>query len=494
MDFSQLPDISEFLVTPDNPPRDDLEGIDYVRCAALHNYLIHYTWLAEGRTLQTLKDQSSNFFTSSGAEAQAEALRPRLHSSVVSFLDNALVLPYEKMEDYLPLSVFAWAIESPTRLIEEFQGDLHDQPVNSLVRLYNADTPISTLGDDGAVIYHQHFNRVALFMSADDFDLAFPVQEHPEIWTSLETMLSHWIDLIRLGKVVASPNKEPALFEIEKVGPWEWRPYSEAQVTSCVAEWDRLCQAIEARITQVLNAPSLIDETCATGPETLATSIVLDAALLPNPSFARSFLTRARRPWFKSIAPGLLLPPVDPSAFVATQPFAVLPRSEYTVPPVCLFPADTRDQRPVHLKRITSPWLLEPFYSSSTQTCNPSHVSAGLYSEGVERNYYDMAEEGFRLLLPFTFNDGFTRSAYARQSDMRAVDRNGAGELFQHGFKPFGGAYGRPQRLERLLDRWRKLVEDGVWSVGPEGVKGTIDTFKDAETDQWKDCFIPPTW
>ena len=30
MDFSQLPDIAAFLVTPDNPPRDDIEGIDYV--------------------------------------------------------------------------------------------------------------------------------------------------------------------------------------------------------------------------------------------------------------------------------------------------------------------------------------------------------------------------------------------------------------------------------------------------------------------------------
>lgn len=492
MDLSQLPDITGFLVTPDNPPRFDIEGIDYVRCAALHNYMIHYAWLAEGRPLEALKSKSTDFFTSFGAEA--EALRPRLDPSLVSFLETALISPFDPWEDRLPISIFSWGIEGPERLIEEVMADLQDQPVDSLVRLYNADTPISTLGDDGAVVYHQHLQRVAFFMHGDAYEQGFPFEKHADIWVPLETVLSHWIDLIHLGKVVASPQEEPALFETDKVGPWEWRPYSEAQVTSCVAEWDRLCQAIEARIPQSPNAPSLIEETCATDPEPLATSIVLDAALLPDPSFARSFLKRARRPWFRYIAPGLLLPPTDPSTFVASQPFSVLPRSQYTVPPVCLFPADTGDQRPVHLQQTTSPWLMESFYSRSTRTCNPSHVSAGLYSEGVERNNYDMAEEGFRLLLPFTFNDGYTRGAYARQSDMEIVARDRVGGLFQHGFKRFGGDYYRPQRLERLLDHWRKMVENGVWAVGPDGVKGTIDTFKDAETDRWKDYYIPPTW
>ncbi|KFY65595.1 hypothetical protein V496_02456 [Pseudogymnoascus sp. VKM F-4515 (FW-2607)] len=77
MDLSQLPDITSLLVRPDNPPRDDLEGMDYARCAALHNYLIQYAWLAEGRPLATL-NANSNFFTAFGDEAEAEACRPRL--------------------------------------------------------------------------------------------------------------------------------------------------------------------------------------------------------------------------------------------------------------------------------------------------------------------------------------------------------------------------------------------------------------------------------
>jgi homoserine dehydrogenase len=42
MDFSELPDITSLLVRPENPPRDDVEGMDYARCAAIHNYLVQY--------------------------------------------------------------------------------------------------------------------------------------------------------------------------------------------------------------------------------------------------------------------------------------------------------------------------------------------------------------------------------------------------------------------------------------------------------------------
>ena len=88
-------------------------------------------------------------------------------------------------------------------------ADLEDQPVDSLIRLYNADTAISTLGDDGAVVYHQNLQRVAVFMDGDAYEQGFPYEEHPEIWIPLETVLSHWIDLIHIGKVVASSQKEP---------------------------------------------------------------------------------------------------------------------------------------------------------------------------------------------------------------------------------------------------------------------------------------------
>ncbi|KAF3401950.1 hypothetical protein F1880_009956 [Penicillium rolfsii] len=470
MDYFQLPDITSLLVRQNNPARDDLEGMDYTRCAVLHNYLIQYAWLAEGRPLETL-DANSKTFTSAGDRDEAEAYRSRIHPSLAAYLETAIMppFPFDNPHEYIPFSVFAWGIDGPSRLFENDAADLQDQPVDSLVRLYAVEGGLSAVDSDGGIIYHQGLHRHAL-----------------------ETLLTNWIDLIQIEKVVASPHKEPALFGCEKVGPWEWRPYSDAQVTACVAEWDRLCQAIEARISEPSNP--LLTGTDAHCLEPLVASSILDAASVPNPSFARSFLTRARRPQFRYIAPGLLLPPADSAGFVVAQPFSVLSRSGYTAPPVCLFPADTGDQRPIQLTRTTSPFQQSDFYTTSTEKCTPSRISAGLYTEAVERNGLDVTEEGFRLLLPFTFNDDWNKSVGARKSDGSLVDRGRFSELFQHGYKPFGGDYYRFQRLERLLGCWRKLVERCVWSVGAGGEEGTLDTFKDAESDHWEGYYIPPTW
>lgn len=498
MDVSQLPDITSVLVTPDNPPRDDIEGIDYERCAALHNYLVQYGWLAEGRPLAALTASSTTFFTTAfGDGADAEALRPRIDPSLAAFLDAAMIPPPKYGPDELSppeLSVFAGAISPPSMLFAEFLADLHDLPIDSLVHLYGIDLCLSA-EDGGGVIYYQGLHRVGIFMHIDDYDYGFPAEEHIHVWNPLETLLSHWIDLIHLGKVVASPRQERPLYGLEKIGPWEWQLYCEAQVTACVNAWDQLCQAIETRIAnhnQLLSSSEPDDEDSPPASEPLVASAVLDAASVPDPGFARSFLTRARRPQFSCIAPGLVLPPTDASEFVAAQVFATLPRSKYAVPPVCLFPAADQ-QLSVELTRTTSSFvLLQEFYSPSTDTHTPPRVSAGLYTAAAMRNGLDEVEEGFRLLLPFMLNNN--RSGHARRSDGELLNRGSNADLFQHGFKRFGGNYYRSQRLERLLGCWRKLVEDGVWSVGPEGVQGTIDTFRDAESDGWRDYCIPPTW
>jgi hypothetical protein len=67
-------------------------------------------------------------------------------------------------------------------------------------------------------------------MHLDAYYYGFPVEDHLKVWNPLETLLSHWIDLIHLGKVVASPNQELALFDFEKVGPWEWRPIAKPRL------------------------------------------------------------------------------------------------------------------------------------------------------------------------------------------------------------------------------------------------------------------------
>ncbi|KAI1090041.1 hypothetical protein F5B19DRAFT_347234 [Rostrohypoxylon terebratum] len=455
--------------------------MDHVRCAALHNYLVQYAWESEGRDLADLR--SSTFFTTHGAAA--EALRPRLHPSVASFLDTAILPP----ADGDPAPTFFWVdgLPEPDFLFADHPADLYDEPEDSLLSLYFPN--IGQGGEfGGGLFYHQGIHRAAMFMHMDDYDFALLVEAHPELWYPLETVLSNWIELIRLGKVVASPRDEPALFGVEKIGPWEWRPYGEAQVHSCVYAWDRLCDAIESRLSP-LHPPTCVAEP---EPEPLVAPSVLDAASVPDPSFTHAFLSRARRPRFRSIAPGLLLPPADASDFAASQPFAQLPRSPQAVPPILLFPAATTAL--ADLTGYRSPFRND--FCARSADGAPSRVRAGVYSESVERNAYDNTEEGFRLLLPYNLAGGIGDDGIgARKSDGSFITPGTATELFQHGYKSLGGDYYRPQRLERLFDHWRKMVEDGVWSVGPEGVEGSIDTFRQAGTAaHWRDYVITPTW
>lgn len=117
----------------------------------------------------------------------------------------------------------------------------------------------------------------------------------------------------------------------------------------------------------------------------------------------------------------------------------------------------------------------------------------------MERRDLDSAEEGFRLLLIPGPGASNTAELHARKSDgtlLDGVDSQVAG-LFQHGHKPFGGEWWRPQRLERLLGQWATLVETGVWTVGPDGVDGTVDTFVDganAAAGGWRHYWISPDW
>lgn len=483
--------IDDQLVTAASPARTDLEGMDHARCAALHNYLVEYRMAAEGLT----SVPTSDTLISTLGDA-ASAILPRLHPSLAAFFAAARTPRF-------PLFFFAHGFPDPITtdswggLFDNGLADLHSEPEDCLVRLYHP--VIEAGGEDGGLIYHQRHHVAAFFMHMDDVDFAMPVEEHPLNWHPLETVLSNWISLIRLGKVVGSPG-ETGLYGSEKVGPWEWRSYGEGQVDACIAAWDRLCGAIEARQSDPDDHEKHDDG------EPLLTPAALDAASIADPSFARGFLSRARRPSrIRRIAPGLYMPPADGATFAAAQPYAHLLRDSSSsidgtqqhplvIPPVYIFFSGPYDA-PVDVTGWRSPFRGQLDVASDEEAARllPSRVPAGIYTEGVTRGRnLDCAEEGFRLLLPFAVEG-------ARKSDgsevvVRNGDYAGGGSvgdgLFQHGYKPFGGDYYRAQRLERLLDHWAGMVERGVWEVGPQGVEGGLGVFRQV-TD---DYVIPPSW
>ncbi|CZR67307.1 uncharacterized protein PAC_17206 [Phialocephala subalpina] len=297
--MDQIPDINEWLVTPQNPPRA-IDGLDYERCAALHNYLIRYAWVASNRPLCDLKFQS--WFDNHGNAAND--LRSRLEPNLVKFLE-AVYDPSGSDDTIL----FYWVsgLTYPDELWFDWEGYSEDGEESRRMTLYRTNSGLLGGHNDG-LCYDQKLHKAAMFISIDDQDFANRL-EHEHLWHPLETVLSNWISTIRIGKISAGPSG--VKLHNEKYGPWMYHSYSPQQVEETVTAFNRLVIAIECRI------PKSAKKWPTSNP--LISQQILDSTSVPNPSFARSFLTMIRPPNFKYIAPGLLLP--TPESFASSQPF-----------------------------------------------------------------------------------------------------------------------------------------------------------------------------
>ncbi|KFY70553.1 hypothetical protein V499_09082 [Pseudogymnoascus sp. VKM F-103] len=462
---SKLSDISRHLVTPDNPARET-GTLDYQRCALLHNFLVEYSWLADGQSLADLDRRS--FFERNGDEA--EKIRERLDPALIAFLEAAY--------DVEGTVFYLWVvgITAPSLMWINHSGDDEGETLT----LYWTNNICS---HTNGLMYHQKQYKATMAMGIFDMDFSQPIEDHPELWHPLETVLSNWIHMIQLGKITATPEET----DCEKQGVWAWHSYGEAQVENTVAAFNQLVEAIESRMPTESLRPA------REGP--LLSDKDLDAASVPKSCFVRGFLTRVRVPRFEFIAPGLLVPH-DREAFVSRQVFTTVDTSsnddyysdKAIVPPVLLFRATDLTANFDWDNKYRS---LNPFCRPYTVAKGDHSVPAGLYSESVPRSVIDYAEEGFRLILPFSL---WGEERGAKTSNGQGIEKGSVADLFQHGFKPFGGEWWRAQRLERLFGKWTELVERGVWDVDGRGVAGTILKFDDADKGAWRDYCIEPDW
>lgn len=473
----RLLDIEDALVSESNPARTD-GPLDYERCARLHNYLVAYGWMAwHGRGEQDLDELLSQPSFYERDHFGSDLPRDQLDLALISFLES-IILPDE--------GVFFWASEVAASPADWFffeeENDLDD--MERFVVIYNSPSELGS--HNVGLVYDQQLYRAAMPIAQENIDSLTPIEEHSDLWYPLETILSNWIHMIRIGKVTASPYVREFPMQRSKFGAWDWQPYGPAQIDSTVTAMDRLSAEIEARMPPESLLPISRDTPLFTNAE-------LDAASVPEDCFIRSILTRVKTPRFKNIAPGLEVPH-DASAFAARQKFTGLPRDPEAgtiIPAVLIFAAADSSRTIGFNKEIR--WL---FFTAHDDVPYGDHhpIPVGLYSESLDRSNPDTAEEGFRLLLPFKLRPDFRDEGTARRSDGTLIDPESVAQLFQHGnYYPFGGEW-RAQRLERLMDWWRELVETGVWIVGKDGVEGSIDKFRDADHGAWREYWIPPGW
>ncbi|KAK8040122.1 hypothetical protein PG993_008533 [Apiospora rasikravindrae] len=341
-------------------------------------------------------------------------------------------------------------------------------------------------------------------MQMDIMD-SFVTHNGRQKWYPLEVVLSQWLDMIEIGKIHAVA--EGVRTRSEKFDPWTIVGYSERQLEETLEVWEQLLTAIEARIpgyTPSNDSATLFDD---------SGEIDLEAAGV-LPGFVSEFMAKARRPSFNHIAPGLGLR--DDESFAFQQPFRAVPlvypynRPEYSGSPKIQFPillfASSEDltyDAPPHLSSESiynqnDDDHVAPFEKPWSQVRS---YPAGLYFTRTDQGDQNVFEDGVRLVLPFGVGGrGWARTAdgarFGENLELRHAEPEGRDrhhELFQLGYSPFVASH--EVRLVQVLRVWVKLVESGDWKVGPEGVLGGMEKWREADTWwHWKKYVVPMSW
>lgn len=317
-------------------------------------------------------------------------------------------------------------------------------------------------------------------------------------WDPLETVLSAWLDMIEVSKIIALPEgveMPSSEGNRPKYNPWVLLPHSAAQLKSTLDAFAQLVVLIEilmepnASADQALLQSELENRLAQSSSDVdigLCSEQTLNEAGIP-PGFLREFLLNARKPKFKYVAPGLTLP--SPEILLST-PFGDMTLSFQFgdhMRPTPLFPSDIHRTTPANGPPFGFPFDKE------------TYLPAGLWLSPCDRNGENPFEDSCRLVLPFAVG----RNGWAVTSDGDALGSNPysktmeardcVSELYQQGYNHFIPAH--DVRLEDVLRNWTAMVGAGEWKVGADGVQSEIEIFRDADTEEgWFKYQIEANW
>jgi hypothetical protein len=281
-------------------------------------------------------------------------------------------------------------------------------PAHTCVKLYSGAVAEHY---DGGIILDMYSGQAQ--WDAEWFD-AMPEKEH---WRPLESILHSWVDFHLSGKY----------YRNEEEKSLNTRSWIERDLFESLQAWDSLLEAIATRIS-------------GNAPITTKFEPGLDPALLSQyrlSPFAIVFLSKAKRPSFKYIAPGIstFTPESFRALYSSESPEAWRLKDfvskEWTEPdsyPSLIFPADQTIGSWSGDKTFDEPW------GFSKLTINRR---AGLYING-------------------NWNNGDTT---------QFVDHRGSTSAFQMNPPHCPWGPGRSPRLAEVLRKWEELVRSKSWHV-----------------------------
>ncbi|KAK5677615.1 hypothetical protein LTS10_010189 [Elasticomyces elasticus] len=439
--------VQNLLVTPDNPPRDDVDGMDSERCAALHNAIYEHGWINAGRSAESFLDQTTTLWDNLNNET-----RGKLHLSLQAFLREARTSNDQHMN-------FFYNFHGPIVIVDK---EWYDPDPNRLLTLYGSYMSMASKLD--GLVYDQHLHLATVHFDATDDLEVFPEQQP---WRKLEDILTVWIEMVLRTKIRAVPNADT------EMAPWTAVPWTPQDLEECVELWGMIVDLIEQKMEL---------ETIERTTTGILDAATLAAARVPAGGFAQKFLLQAKKPRFENVAPGLRVPKAED--FIA-QPFTFAPLPPHfsagDIPPILLFRSGVSVSSVTLEVRGGFGGFGYPYPGS---TAIVSECPCGLYLNHCDPEGPLPFEDGCQLVLPFKLKEG-----YAKQGDFTNVE--GHATLLQHGHNPYNVRH--PLPLQAWLEKVYHLVEDGKWAVDAQGVAGGIEAWKQADTEEgWQDYFESP--
>ncbi|OCK81872.1 hypothetical protein K432DRAFT_403430 [Lepidopterella palustris CBS 459.81] len=437
-----------------NVPRIEL---DYKRCADLHNQIVEIGWKGYHPEADPSTRNLTTWWVYYGEEAQN--ISGRLTPSLIEFLKLA-----QMPEDSLSFTYHLDGLSHPSQMWYGLE-DMDDE--FSAVVLYSANEGSHRMG---LVFNHEH-NLAAFAPSIFDY----PIDS--QLTYPLETALMMYLSMINVGKIASLP--EPEYEDQPCFGPWVLRPFSDFDIKIAVEEFASLVDAIVGKIPSEARGSLTFEYLNSDTKNPLIDNVTLEY-LQMEPSFLRSFLSLAPKPPFTYIAPGLTLP--TPSSLTSLLYSLPLPdwfsEQKYNPAdlPLLLFPSNKTVSAPPNTTLDGS-----PLYGYTKTTLN--NVTAGLYLVSQSRSMFESFANGVKLITPFPLgSNGWVRKAdWSFVGDEWHVVYNYT-ELYQMGTNSF--VNGHAILLHQVLRSWRAMVEDGVWEVDGDGVKGGMEMWKMADTEE----------
>ncbi|KAL2851652.1 hypothetical protein BJX68DRAFT_235459 [Aspergillus pseudodeflectus] len=428
------------------------EPFDPLQCARLYNAIIR-TGFRRSQRDRRGDSLRRNWFEVYENDPVLEEYYDSIPPQLIPFLESIEVAIGPDKKPY-PRDVLVHhlqAIASPAAMFVHRSDSIEDClvmfPNNS-----SEPTCIGTVMEPGLLVTHAASEE------------RFSPEDEDNYWYPLSDLLNRLLKMIMVGKYKAVPydqvNEDNNPF-CEGPNYWEVISWNEYILNQAVEAYEGLIEAITSRL------PPSSQEQISNERAPIAT---VDALAQEIQGFPRAFLLKAAKPGFKFIAPGLTVydtsdPPLSVRHAVGADmvdridhPYREVSCHELRHDPIVLFPSLEHQK---HRDEQTGLWILPTWrWADTVKLVLPYDLFSYPDYRGTMMDY-SPAEAGFVPTRATLWETPHTCPFF-----------------YEHG-----------TRLVSILDRWKHLVESGVWTVGEEGVEGGTDFYRQASDPQRAEDF-----